>query len=129
MVATVTTKGGLRGGIMKALATVLIAAACAALAGCATTRGLEGETGDAVTDANKAFNFGDHRLLVMNTIDYDVPGVSGDRNYLSNVRAKFGVRHTKGTITDSGIYATTYNRTILSLKGCQVEDPMAACQR
>jgi len=114
---------------MKSLKLALVALACMAVIGCATSRGLEGESGDPVADAKQAFNHGDERLVGFSSISIVIPGVSGDQVYLAKVKAKFGLRFLNGTNSDSEAYGATYNRTLLSLKGCQVDDPMARCQR
>ena len=114
---------------MKSVKRAVAALACITMAGCATSRGLEGESGNAVTDARQAFNYGDERLLALPSIGIIIPGVGGDQVYLSKIQAKFGVRYLNGTNTDSETYGATYNQTLLSLKGCQLDDPMARCKR
>jgi hypothetical protein len=114
---------------MKSLKLALVALACVAAAGCATSRGLEGESGDPVADAKQAFNHGDERLVGFSSISIVIPGVSGDQIYLEKVRTKFGLRYLNGGGNASETYGATYNRTLLTLKGCQLDDPMAGCQR
>jgi len=114
---------------MKTARLALAFLACISAAGCATTRSLEGETGDPVADARQAFNYGDERLVAFSTIVNVIPGVSGDRLYISKVTAKFGLRYLNGTNSDSEAYGAAYNRTLLTLKGCQLDDPMARCKR
>ncbi len=114
---------------MKSMKLALIALACLTLAGCATSRSLEGESGDPIVDARQAFNYGDERLVAFSSIVTVIPGVSGDQVYIAKVTAKFGLRFLNGTNSDSETYGATYNRTILTLKGCQLDDPMARCKR
>lgn len=114
---------------MKSLKLAMVAFACVTMAGCTTSRGLEGESGDPVADAKQAFNHGDERLVGFSSISIVIPGVKGDQEYLGKVKTKFGLRYLDGGNSASEAYGTTYNQTLLSLKGCQPDDPMARCQR
>ena len=114
---------------MKSVRLTMVALACVTMAGCATSRGLEGESGDPVADATQAFNHGDERLVDFASISLVIPGVKGDQIYLEKVKTKFGARHLNGGSSASEAYGAAYNQTILTLKGCQLDDPMGRCKR
>ena len=101
----------------------------AVCSGCATTATNSEYEHDPVYAAHLAIGHNDERLMALPSIDIEIPGITGDQNFLYMVELKFGVLYTDGTSPGEIAYAKIYNHEIMQFKGCNPERPMDRCAR